>query len=240
MHQLFVDHLPAMGQVLRLQGDERHYLGRALRARPGEVVRLAAEDGSAAHAVLEGFEGDFAVLRVGESDPDPVLPYAVSLEICPPKGDALDQALEMAVQLGVREITLIRSERTLANLEGSALGAERLQRRLRESARQCERAELPLLQSSKPLAGALADESGVRLFMSERGGRPLIELLPPWGSRVRILVGPEGGFTSAEAAAILAAGWSPVSLGPTIFKVATAVAATLAGLQALSPLKKGA
>lgn len=234
MHQLFVDCLAPAGQVQRVEGEERHYLGRALRARPGEVVRLAAADGSAAKAVLEGFEGDAALLRVGESDPDPVLPFAVSLELCPPKGDALDQALEMAVQLGVAEIRLLRSERTLANLEGGALSTERLRRRLRESARQCERAQLPMLHPWRTLAEALADPSGVRLFMSERGGLPLKDRLPAGGSRVRILVGPEGGFSSTEAAQIHAAGWGAVSLGPTIFKVATAVAATLAGLQVLA------
>jgi 16S rRNA (uracil1498-N3)-methyltransferase len=241
MHQLFVDHLPALGQVLRLEGDERHYLGRVLRARNGEVLRLAAADGHAATAVLEGFEGDVALLRVGENAPDPALPFDVRLDICPPKGDALDQALEMAVQLGVQQIRLVRSERTLANLEGGSLSAERLQRRIRESARQCERARLPLLQPWQPLAAVLADsEAGlVRLFMSERGGLPLKQLLPPQGSKVRILIGPEGGFSSAEAAQIQAAGWSAVSLGPTILKVATAVAATLAGLQALSPLHPG-
>lgn len=238
MHQLFVDHLPAPGQLLRLEGEERHYLGRVLRARSGEVLRLAAADGSAARAVLEGFEGDAALLRVGESDPDPALPHEVSLEICPPKGDALDQALELAVQLGVRDVRLLRSERTLANLEGATLGAERLNRRLRESARQCERARVPLLKPWQPLAAALADPSGERLFMSERGGLPLRELLPPKGANVRLLIGPEGGFTAAEAEQIQAAGWRAVTLGPTILKVATAVAAALAGLQALTPMDK--
>jgi 16S rRNA (uracil1498-N3)-methyltransferase len=50
-------------------------------------------------------------------------------------------------------------------------------------------------------------------------------------------VGPEGGFTEAEARAALAAGWTPVELGPRILRVETAAAALAANL--LTPLAVG-
>ena len=233
MHQLYVDLLPAQGQRLALTGAERHYLGRALRARPGETVRLAAADGSAAMATLEGFEGGAALLRVGPADPDPGLDLRLCLELCPPKGDALDQALEMAVQLGVARVRLLRSERTLAAPERGALKTEKLLLRLRESARQCLRARIPALAASVSLAQAIVEDGdAVRLIMSERGGVPL-PALPAQAREVRVLVGPEGGFTAAELEAARAAAWTAVSLGPRPLKTATAVAAALAGLGAL-------
>ena len=49
--------------------------------------------------------------------------------------------------------------------------------------------------------------------------------------RVLLLTGPEGGWTDAERAAALTAGWAPVSLGPLILRAETA-AITAAGMLA--------
>jgi 16S rRNA (uracil1498-N3)-methyltransferase len=235
MHQLYIEDLPAAGQRAAVTGEERHYMGRALRARPGERFRLAAPDGRAAVAVLEGFEGDTAWLRVEGPSPDAIDPYGAHLLLCPPKGDALDQALEQAVQLGVASIRLIRSERTLANLDGGALSPERLRRRLREASRQCLRARVPELREPQALPQALqAAPQGARLFLSERGGRPLKAVLPAPGAQVELLIGPEGGFAEHELTLGVAHGWIPVTLGPRALKVPTAVAVTLGGLQLLA------
>ncbi|HTB35317.1 MAG TPA: RsmE family RNA methyltransferase [bacterium] len=235
MHQLFVDLVPEPGQRLALEGDERHYLGRALRARPGERFRLADPDGRAAVAVLESFQGDTAWLLVEAESADPADPFQPHLLLCPPKGDALDSALEQAVQLGVASVQLLRSERTLANLDGAPLQPAKLERRLREACRQCLRAQVPVLKPWQPLAAALAEpREGSKIFLSERGGISLKAALPPVGSKVHLLIGPEGGFTAQELSIGMAAGWQAVSLGPRALKVPTAVAVTLGGLQVLA------
>jgi 16S rRNA (uracil1498-N3)-methyltransferase len=235
MHQLFVDLLPSEGDLLTLDGDERHYLGRALRARPGERFRLAAANGEAAIAVLESFAGDAALLRVGPPDPDPALGLDLCLDLCPPRGDALDHALEMASQLGITRLRLVRSERTLAPPDQGALQPDRLRKRLREACRQCLRARPPFLEASASFSDAVRDAGpGLRLLMSERGGAPLPALDDTDTREVRVMVGPEGGFTAAELDLALAQRWTPISLGPHPLKTATAVAAALAGLRALS------
>ena len=42
------------------------------------------------------------------------------------------------------------------------------------------------------------------------------------GGEVAIAVGPEGGFTAEEVGMAVAAGWTPVDLGPRILRVETA------------------
>jgi len=233
MRQLYIEHMPREGELLTLDGDEAHYLGRSLRARPGETFRLAASDGSAAGALLEGFNLGQALLRVGRPDPDPEFPVRCALDLCPPKGDALEEAIEMAVQLGVGSLRLVRSERTLAVPDKGALSPEKIERRLKEAARQCLRARLPLLEAPLPLEQALrAAPEPLRLIMSERGGAPLRSFSP--AGPLRVLVGPEGGFSAAELQSASAAGWRAVSLGPRPLKTATAVAAALGGLNALA------
>lgn len=235
MHQLYVDRIPAPGERLLLGGEERHYLGRALRARPGERFRLAASDGSAAVAELLAFAGDDAELRVERLDPDAEEPFELHLALCPPRGEALDEALELAVQLGVQSLAFWRSERTLAEPGHGPLKEERVLRRLREAARQCLRARLPQLLPSLPLRDGLARPmQAKRLICSERGGQPLSALIPG-ERRFLLLVGPEGGFSAAEHEAAQAAGWSAATLGPRPLRTPAAVAAACAGLRALQP-----
>lgn len=236
MQQLFSDHLTEPGQSLFLGGDEAHYLGKALRARPGESFRVAGPDGRAVLAELRGFNGGEAELVVKAWDHDAIEPFRLHLGLCPPRGDALDQALDHAVQLGVLSLRLLRSERTLASLDGGALKPERLTKHIREFARQCKRAQLPPLLPSQSLADFIAAPfEGRRLFLSERGGVPLSTALTesPSQGAFLLLIGPEGGFSAAEAQSTQAAGWTAVSLGPRALRVPTAVAAAMAGLRAL-------
>jgi 16S rRNA (uracil1498-N3)-methyltransferase len=48
------------------------------------------------------------------------------------------------------------------------------------------------------------------------------------GQSVAIFVGPEGGWTDRERAQLVAANWSPVSLGPRILRAETAAVAATA------------
>ena len=236
MHQLYADSLAEPGGLIRLQGAEQHYLGRALRARPGERFRLADPGGRAVIAKLLSVDAAGAQLQVESLDPDPDDAFEAALELCAPRGEALDEALDMAVQLGVSEITLVRSERTLVDLEGEGFRRERLEKRVREAARQCLRARLPRLNLPQRLGDLLArEDAGRRLFFSERGGAPLAQAIAgaAGGDRLRLLIGPEGGFSADEVELALRLRWTLVSLGPRPLRVPTAVAAALGGLRAL-------
>lgn len=237
MNQVFSDLLPDVGKTLRLGGDERHYLGRVLRARTGEAVRVADGRGHARVAILKGFEGEQALLEIQSEAVEAPEAWAMHLGLCAPKGDALELALEAAVQLGVESVTLLRSKRTQANFDGAALQAERLQRKLQEAARQCERSKVPFLLGPESLEAYLgAERDGLRLVASERGGATLLAVTrSPAPQVLHGLVGPEGGFEAAELQRAADEGWSAVTLGPRALKVPVAVAALFAGLRAIQP-----
>jgi 16S rRNA (uracil1498-N3)-methyltransferase len=53
---------------------------------------------------------------------------------------------------------------------------------------------------------------------------------PDGPARVRLAIGPEGGWSPAEETLALSRGWKPVSLGPTILRTSTAAVAAAAQL----------
>ncbi len=55
---------------------------------------------------------------------------------------------------------------------------------------------------------------------------------PDGPARVRLAIGPEGGWSPAEETLALSRGWQPVSLGPTILRTSTAAVAAAAQLAA--------
>lgn len=224
-------------------GDEHHHIARVLRARPGDAITLF--DGA-------GGEVGARIVRVGRSETElvadaPLRPGADAADVetplvlltAVPRGGRMDFLVQKCCELGVSRIVPVIAERSVARPEPGRRA--RWEKIAREAARQCGRADVPVVAAPAALATALAapELPERRLILSTDGaGRPLRALL---GARAAtaLLVGPEGGFAAAENEAARAAGFLPVSLGSRILRVETAaiVAVALAeeAFGALSP-----
>ena len=103
----------------------------------------------------------------------------------------------------------------------------------RESLKSCQRSLLPLIEPPRDFAAALDGPEEVKLIFweEERGGglKPFLQLPRP--RDIRVLIGPEGGFSDGEAALAREAGFHVVSLGPRRLKVATAALAAITLIQ---------
>ena len=91
---------------------------------------------------------------------------------------------------------------------------------------------MPVVEPPGQFADLLGRHRGP-LLLGDAAGPPWHEAaraLPEQG-RLVIAVGPEGGFTPAEAAQAAAAGVQAVTLGPRILRAETAALAVLAVVQ---------
>lgn len=227
-------------QALALEPAEQHYLRRVLRLRPGDRFALTdgaghlwsarlVEGGAAAAAELEQ---PLAQPLETESPPAPPLTLAVAL----PKRDG-EVLARMAAELGIDGLQPVLAERSGG---GERLRSERLEAILREAAEQCERLWLPALLPPLPATVLFRAPAGAGLLATTRAaGLPLLdgalaglEREPDqrWRQGITLAIGPEGGWSPAEEAQALAAGWRPVSLGATILRVSTAAVAGTAAL----------
>ena len=237
--RLFVDEALAEGGELRIEGGQAHYLLHVMRLKEGAPVKLF-DDRTGEYLATVSATGKrdltltvAAKLRKREEAPDLWLCQALI------KKDRLDWVAEKSCELGIARFVPVLTQRCVAD----KLKEDRLRSQMIEAAEQCERTALPEIADLSKLDTLLRDWPSDRtlLFCDERGGAPLAEVLRAGRhTKSAILIGPEGGFSDEENAAIGAHPHAiPVSLGPNILRADTAAVAAIAIWMALNPANQG-
>ena len=227
----------AAGDRAALTGANALHLARVLRARPGQEFEIAARGRVRLGRVLSVSEERVEFELGDEVEGNAALPLCLYLAVF--KFDRMEWALEKATELGVERVVPVVARRTEVHLaKAAAKRVERWRRLAREAAQQSRRAAPPEVSDPLPFRSIIAPSSGLRIVLAETGNNPsLAQLLRhPEGSEgaaleataISLAVGPEGGWTSDELAAVTAAGWLPASLGPRILRAETAAIAALA------------
>jgi len=221
--RLYVNQQLASGAALTLDGPPANYLVNVLRLGPGAQVKLFDDrTGEWLAEIAEAGRKRVALtvarqLREREPVPDLWLLFA------PIKRGRIDWLVEKATELGVARLVPILTRRTIVE----RLNLDRLRAHIVEAAEQCERTALAELAEPRKLGALLADWPAERIlyFADESGGGPLTAEPGP----AAILIGPEGGFTDEERAAIRALPQArPIGLGPRILRADTAALAAVA------------
>jgi 16S rRNA (uracil1498-N3)-methyltransferase len=224
--RLFVD-APLAPGALRLDGSAAHYLAGVLRLRPGDEVRLFDDRTGEWAAVIEAVERRAVILGIGERLAGRETVPDLWLMAAPIRPERFQWVAEKATELGVARLIPVLTERTNHHRQNPA----RLRQHMVEAAEQCGRSALPTLADPVPLAGLLAGWPAERMLVlaDEAGGSAAtaLGLALPAG----LLIGPEGGFSEAERAAILSVpGVRRLSLGSRVLRADTAAVAALAQL----------
>ncbi len=215
-------------------GAARHV--QVLRTQPGDGITLFNG---------EGGEFDATVTRMGRSDVEVEVgahhavereaPRAVHLLAGITANERMDWLVEKATELGVASITPLVAERSVLKLKGERADKKRAhwQAVAVAAAEQCGRNRVPEVHAAVTLNEWLKQAAaGQRWVLSLSEGTQALSKrmgaadLPP----VTVLSGPEGGLSLAEETTALAAGFTPVTLGPRVLRAETAPLAVLAAL----------
>lgn len=225
--RLFVNAALHAGAEIPVTPAQARYLGTVMRRAPGDgVLLLNGRDGEWA-ARIAAMSRDRAVLSVDRlirpqrDGPDMWLAFALL------KREATSLVVQKATELGVAALLPVMTART----RSTPFNPARLTAIVTEAAEQSERLTLPRLEPPRPLSGLLADwPHDRRLFAAiERSDAPGV---PRASGPAGLLVGPEGGFTAEEQAALAAhPAVTRVSLGETVLRAETACIVGLALLQ---------
>ena len=223
--RLFVDQPLSEGLMVTIDGGQAHYLSGVMRLKAGDQIGLFDDISGEWRGQIEHVEKRTVQVRIDGKMRDREEVPDLWLLAAPIKKGRIDWMAEKACELGVARFKPVITQRTVVD----KLKADRLRAHMIEAAEQCERTALPVLDEPVKLAALLRSWPADRalIFADEEGGVPMGQAVKP--GPAAILIGPEGGFTDEERAAIKAIPQAVrVSLGPRILRADTAMAAAVA------------
>src|SRR5690554_289506 len=228
--RLYVDADLATGAEIRLEDSAAHYLLKVMRIKEGQPVKLFDNRTGEylAHVAMIG-KRDLILQIDGKTRERENVPD-LWLLAAPIKKDRYHWIAEKATELGVARMVPVQTERT----QNNPVKPDKLLAHVIEAAEQCERTALPELDPLVKLEALLENWPTDRhlFFADERihesGEGSFRKALVAHDGPAAILIGPEGGFSDSENAAIRALPQSvPVSLGPRILRADTAAVAAI-------------
>ncbi len=235
MHQFFIDDSQIGREYVTITGGDVNHIKNVLRMKPGEKIRVSAAGGRDFFCSIAELGADFVQADILDEDvPKTELPSDIYLFQALPKGDRMDQVVQKAVELGVREIIPVAMRYCVVKLDETraAKKVARWQAISESAAKQSKRSVIPLVRPVMGYGEALEYARGcdVRLvpYENERGmeatREAFRELVP--GKSVSIIIGPEGGFAPEEIEAARA-DMQVISLGRRILRTDTAAVCAL-------------
>jgi 16S rRNA (uracil1498-N3)-methyltransferase len=220
------------GDVVVLDGDEGRHAADVRRLRAGEAVDV----GDGCGVVLRGVVADAGRGRVTVSVQERLVhprrePRFVVVQALA-KGGRDEDAVEAMTEVGVDEVLGWQSSRAVAKWTDRT--AAKWRSTARAAAKQSRSAWVPVVNG--PLStDEVAERIGsaaMGIVLHEEASQPLTSTaLPPKGDIV-LVVGPEGGITPEELAALEAAGAFACRIGDSVLRSSTAGVAALSLLSA--------
>lgn len=225
----------AAGCTVELPAAESTHALRVLRLQAGDRLRLLNGSGICAEAELllpadtgrRRQEAHCRVIAIEHSSPPAIV---LHLYIAPPRGKNMDAVLRTATELGVRRITPILCRHGVAKPENDK---DSWQQTLIAACKQSGNPFLPVICPPQTFHDALAEHDAAAGFFGavpRENDRPIQLADSPSSHNVSLWIGPEGGFSPEEDAALRDAGLRALTIGPWILRVETAVPALLGAL----------
>ena len=228
MRRFFVHSSAVHASQAVLSGPEYHHLRHVVRLQVGDRLALRDERGTEYHGAISRFSSQTATITIRSVADAAPLSFTLSLALGLLKGAKLDLVIEKVTELGVHTIVPFFSATTVVSLPQDRQ-AQRLARwrRIAQSAAKQSGSRLPHITAPHSFAQLLdaAPGSETRLLFSEHGQTLSLRAFADTHrtlSSLWIVIGPEGGFTRQEVGQAQAAGFTPVSLGPSILRAETA------------------
>lgn len=242
----YAETVPPVGELVIVDGDEGFHAATVRRIRPGESLVISDGSGTVADCMVESADKRTLTARVtarstvARPAPEVIVVQAI------PKSERSELAVELATEAGADAVIAWQAQRCVARWDGdrAGKGLRRWRAVARSAARQSRRPWIPEVDgpvSTAQLCAMLAERTeALALVLHESADRTLADLpvaqapsiiLAP---SILLMVGPEGGVSDDELAALSAAGAQPVRLGPTVLRTSTAAAVALGALGVLT------
>jgi len=236
--RLFVSAPLSNGVRIDLHGEQARYLGRVLRARVGDPVRVFNGDDGEWTASIQAINSSDVRLQVeAHIETQTESPLRIHLAQGVSRGERMDFVVQKATELGVKRITPLFTDYGVVKLDDkrSRKRREHWQRVAENACEQSGRIRVPLIDPPQALnnwLGARDAAGSTQLILKPAAMLSLTTVAQPQ-TKLCLLIGPEGGFSDREYDDAELAGFEAVALGPRILRTESAAIAALAVAQTL-------
>lgn len=224
-----------------LEGPEVAHLRRVLRLATGDRIIVFEETGREHEAVITSLSEakcEFEILRSRVAATESALRVTLALGLT--KGEKMDFVVEKATELGAHAIAPFACEFSVPRLDEKKAAARmaRWTKIALAAVKQCGRTRAPEILPLRDLQALIAadwNETLKLLFWERERAQSLraVREKSAGTKAVLILIGPEGGFSDAEARAAGTHGFERVHLGPRTLRAETAAVTALGLVQFL-------
>jgi 16S rRNA (uracil1498-N3)-methyltransferase len=226
-----------VGAIVSITGADGRHAATVKRLAVGEPVLVGDGQGRVVDGVVAEVVGrDRVDVRVSAYAEIPAPTPRLVVVQALPKGERAELSVELLTEVGVDVVVPWSASRSIAQWRGekAARGVEKWAVTAREAAKQSRR---PWVPEIRPLASTVqvcallrssVDAGGTAIVLHEAASLRMASMRIPTSGDVVLVVGPEGGITDDERAALEQAGALSARLGPTVLRTSTAGAVAAA------------
>ena len=221
------------GSRISITEEDVRHIAAVLRMKTGDALLLCDGQGAEYQVTIAEISKSEIKTEIVSQRRREITAPRITLGQGLPKSDKMDWIVQKATELGVANIVPLATERTIVKIRDEEKRISRWQKIAREAAMQSNRVDIP----------AIGQVVSFKDFLRIQNSEPRTLLLLPWEegttpikgvlrgnqdiTRIVVLIGPEGGFSSVEASLAREKGFHAVSLGPNILRTETAAIAVL-------------
>lgn len=213
----------------KISSDELRHV-RSLRIRPNEQIAITDGKGSVFFCTASNPDnGEVEVLRMEKKES---MTPRIHLVQALAKGDRDEQALQMAVELGVATVTPWQAEHSIVLWsEKAEKNRQRWQEIANSAMKQSHSAYQPHVENLAKTKELRPKGVGIVL---DPGAEKAISSLDKSVEELTLVVGPEGGFGASEIKNLQDQGFESYRLGSSILRTSTAGPAAMSAILALT------
>lgn len=210
--------------VVTISGDEFWHLTKVMRYKVGyKIIVCNNVDGKDYYCKINLIESDYAQAIIEDIfDNECKTKHNIALFQALPKGDKIDLICQKAVELGVQDIFVFKSQ----YVAEKKFNLDRLNKINIEACKQCGRSRTSnvcgLLEFDEMLNLLDNFDKVIVCYENEKINSIKNELESNVGENIAIIIGSEGGFCEQEIAILKENGAKSVTLGSRIMRCETA------------------
>ena len=220
--------------ALALSEDAASHIGRVLRMKPEQELLLFDGSGAEFPATITEVSKKSVQVNVTERvEKSSESPLDIHLGQVVSRGEKMEFTIQKSVELGVNTITPLISERC-----GVKLDHKRFEKKLAQwqkiaiaACEQCGRNVVPEVRPLMKLEEWCAEQDDALKLNLHPRAQYSINTLPEPVTKVRLLIGPEGGLSAEEIGMTENYKFEETLLGPRVLRTETAALTAITALQ---------